>query len=318
MINYRREFLLIMTLSVIIILLSALSISLNNEQFHYAGISYVPEETPKIFSILVLLCLGSYLHTGSNSRITQILLHLFAYYVVLFIIMLFTNAIQYTPFPGIDEKILDFQGAYLNELFTRIITWTHQHMALGHFFVRIYNSLSMEVLVVPILLVLFQQRTYLYEYFILILITALLGFIFYYFFPSSGPASILPPQYFTHSQLATGIKFTLVHQHIQPSSLEGGLIALPSYHTIWAWLSTFAFRKYKPIFAILLIYNGTIMAACILLGWHYFVDLIGSFLVLLLAHGICIMHKTAAKWRKSSSEDHAGVDQIGISNHTIT
>ena len=318
MINYRREFLFILTLSVIIILLSALSISLNNEKFHYAGINYFPEETPKIGAILILLCLGSHLHTGFNSRITQILIHLFTYYVVLSLILLLTNAIQYTPFPRIDEKILEFQGAYLNELFMRIITWTHQHRVIWNFFVQIYNSLSMEVIVVPLLLILFQQRMYLYEYFILILITALLGFIFYYFFPSSGPASILPPEYFTHSQLATGIKFALVHQHIQPSSLEGGLIALPSYHTIWAWLSTFALRKYKPILAILLIYNGTIMATCILLGWHYFVDLIGSLLVLLMAHGICIMHRTAAKWRKSGSEDHPGVDQIGIRNNTIT
>ena len=77
----------------------------------------------------------------------------------------------------------------------------------------------------------------------LFITTALIGFTFYYFFPTTAPASIVNSPFFSEG-LAVG-------------------------------------------FLILLPINGLLMASCLLLGWHYAIDILGAFLVIFLSHALC-------------------------------
>lgn len=313
----RRQIICITYLTLSILCCSFIAIGFNHWRYHFTGNNYFPPDSLKMGITLLLLYLGSCIHFGVKSKSSIILIHILAYYGLLAMLALITNAAQYTPFQLIDSQIANAEFRILHIHLTDIVAWTHQHIFLGKILAQIYNSLSLEMVIVPLFLIATLQHSYFYEYMILMLLTALLGFGFYYFFPSNGPASLFESHYFTASQIATGIKFADVHHHIQPSTLEGGLIALPSYHTIWAWLSTYAMRNIRPLYRVLLGYNGTIIAACILLGWHYFTDLLGSLVVLLLAHGFCVMHRTTAKRRESSTKHHTRINQISISNNTI-
>lgn len=297
------------------IALAASSISMNYWRFHFSGNNYYPDDSFKISILLVLLYLAAYVQWSNISKITQVLKLTVAYYGILAILALFTNAAQYTPFTPIDHTIIT-HWEFLDTL--PFVAWTKHHSALRHILAFLYNSLSYEMIIVPILLTVTLKRNYLYEYYILLLATAIIGFSFYYFYPSSGPASIFDPSYFVPAQLATGIKFAEIHNKIPPSTLEGGLIAFPSFHVIWSWLCVYGARPFRRLYRVLLPYNLLIVASCVLLGWHYFIDIFGSIMVLILAHGFCIMHRTTAKRCEPSSKDHTRVQQISIFNNPVT
>lgn len=306
--NHHTQLSLIAASVMMVVLLSSAAIYINAQRFHYPGNNYFPDKSLLVAITLGLLYAAARLQFNAQHRASQILLLMLAYYGVLSAIVLMTNAAQYTPFNPIDYHLYKFQGEFCNNFFTHILAWAHHHSTLWTLFSHIYNSLSYEIVVVPIVLICLLDYAYLYEYFFLLLVTALLGFTFYYFFPSIGPAYILPKHYFITSQLATGVKFEEIHQYLQPSTLEGGLIALPSFHVIWAWLSTYTLRKYRKTFYCACLYNAAIIFSCIFLGWHYFLDLLGSLVVLLLAHGLCIVHRATPKWCETRAEDHTCIN----------
>ncbi|PJD91327.1 MAG: hypothetical protein CK424_07315 [Legionella sp.] len=301
-------------LASIVMLLSAVSFACNHWLFHYPGNNYYPESSFRIGITLLLFYIVSYIQTGSSSKCSQIIAHVLAYYGLLALLALLTNAAQYTPFEVIDQSISAAEPLHLLPL----VAWTKAHVFFRHILAFIYNSLTYEMVILPIFLALCLKRTYLYEYIILMLLTALIGFGFYYFYPSSGPATIYKPDYFVPCQLATGLKFFQIHHYIQPSTLEGGLIALPSYHVIWAWLCTHSVRYIKPLYYILLPYNALIVLACILLGWHYFLDVLGSILVLSFAHGLCSMYGATAKRSEARRENHSDIQQVGVADNTFS
>jgi hypothetical protein len=65
---------------------------------------------------------------------------------------------------------------------------------------------------------------------------------------------------------------------VQFNDLEG-LISVPSFHVAGALMVTWAFRRYRPVFGVLLTLNAGLIAATVLSGAHYFVDLLASLLL---------------------------------------
>lgn len=96
-----------------------------------------------------------------------------------------------------------------------------------------------------------------------------------------------------------------------------GFIGLPSFHVIWAWLCLYLIRSWRIAFFLLMPINGLIVLACILLGWHFPTDLLGSLVVLLLAHRLLIMQRSSTKWGETGRENHSTIQQISIQNHTV-
>lgn len=301
MIRPVKQIHLIVILATLSIALSTIIIGLNTQIFHFTGNNYCPPEVYETSVLLVLLFLGAYSHGGLDSRLTKTFILMLIYFGVLAVVILATDAVQYTPFTPIDESIVKLEPIDI----VPIIAWTRQHDGLKNILAEIYNSLSLELVIIPCLLIVSLRREHLYEYLILILCTALIGFGFYYFFPTTAPASILNSEYFASYQRATGIKFHEIHNHIPPSTIEGGLVSFPSFHVIWSWLNLYAIRSFRVLFWILLPYNMLIVASCVMLGWHYLLDIFGSMVVIICAHGFCIMHRATAKRSEAGSENHA-------------
>ncbi len=295
-----KQIYFIIVLMIICVLLSVLSFDLNAQIFHYPGNTYFPDGNLQTSFLLSLIYLSIYYQTGWHSRLTQTLTLFVANYVVFAIFSMFANAAQFTPFQPIDQAIINMEPFDL----LPIVIWTKQHPVISSTLAFIYSSLNIEMLILPLLLVICLKKEHLYEYFILILMTAIIGFGFYYFYPTTGPASMMHSPYFADCQRATGIKFFEIHHHIPPSTREGGLIAFPSFHVIWAWLMVQVARPFRPLYWILLPYNALIVVACVMLGWHYFTDVFGSVLVLVMTHGFCKMHRTTAKRCEPSGENH--------------
>ncbi|MBA2710275.1 MAG: phosphatase PAP2 family protein [Tatlockia sp.] len=272
-------------ISVLICLLSVIALIVNYFGFQFSGNDYFPPGSCVIAAILIITWLGTYLLFDINHACFKIMREMVYFFLLFALIAFATNAVQLTPFEPIDIFLIKLDRSFGIES-EAIIAWLSNKNWLKSVLGLSYDSLPMQMAYLPLILIVARKFNYLREFYSLLLITTLFGFVFYYFWPTLGPASAIGSPYFTTYQYATGIKFTEIHNHIQPTTAEGGMIAMPSFHTIWALLCLRLSRCFSIIFFLLLPLNLLLILSCVLLGWHYFIDLIGSMVVLVAAYGV--------------------------------
>jgi membrane-associated phospholipid phosphatase len=194
-----------------------------------------------------------------------------------------TTAVQLTPFKPIDQFLLKID-LLLHFHAAKIMETLYNHPIFVKFFLyKAYNFLNYEVLLLPAFLIFFRYFNVLKEFIFYVLITLLIGYLIYYFFPTTAPASILYSPHFLPEQLNTGKKFYELHHYISPESGAGGLIAMPSFHVLWALICQQSTWHLKWLWLILLPLNILIILAALLLGWHYLADILGSACILGIA-----------------------------------
>lgn len=271
--------------AILLSLLSASAFAVNFFSYHYPGNNYFP---PNIFFIalsLMLMYAGFALQFGPSSYLAATIKETIYFFLVMCVLALSTNAAQYTPFPTIDKHIVGLEASLHIDM-QALISWTHTKPMLKKLLEFIYNTLPFQMTYFPILLIIMKRWDTIREYYFLLLVSAIIGFSFYYFFPTTAPASIIPGHYFSEAQRATGLKFIQIHQHIQPSTIDGGLIALPSFHVIWAWFCLYILRSWPVALVIMLPINSLLIASCVLLGWHYPIDILGGIIVIMITHWV--------------------------------
>jgi hypothetical protein len=274
--------------------LATVAYAVNFLFYRFPGNNYFPSGTYLIAIVLLLTLIGGSLQFGKNSLFVQIMHEIFCFFLVLVVVAFATNAIQYTPFKPIDKHLIDIEASIGIDLQV-IVAWTASHPRLQLILAYIYDSLHLQMSVLPLAVIIARKFSYIREYYCLLLVTALIGFTFYYYLPTIGPASLIKSPYFIAEQYATGVKFTEIHNHIPPSTIEGGMIAMPSFHAIWAWLCLYLVRCWRAVFILMLPINTLLLASCVLLGWHYPIDLLGSVLILLPAHGLHFLYDKKTK-----------------------
>ncbi|RUR13207.1 phosphatase PAP2 family protein [Legionella sp. km772] len=262
----------------LVVLLSSTALLINSFIYKFLGNNYFPPNTIQIALSLLLFYFGLILQVGKDKHLTKIARELIYFFLIMCIIALSTNAIQLTPFPPIDQQIVAFEH-YFNIDIPAILTWTHNHPKLHLILGFTYDSLTNQMCVLPLFLIAMGRFQLIREYYFLLLFSTLFGFGFYYFYPTTAPASVIHSPFFTPYQIATGLKFKEIHNHLPPSTIEGGLIALPSFHCIWALFSIFLVKEWPLVCAILVGGNIILIASCILLGWHYPTDIMAGFLL---------------------------------------
>lgn len=265
--------------------LSLLLFVINFCYFRYQGIDYFPKVTFSIGLSLVLILAGLKLQFQHATVLERIIRETLVYFLVMAVIALFTNAIQLTPFKPVDHFILNVEN-YFSINLIKLMDWTAQHKYFKNMLDISYKSIAIQMGYIPLVVIIGGQYIYAREFFCLLLISALIGFIFYYFFPTTAPASMLQSPYFSVEQHNTGIKFNKIHHYLLPTSSDGGLIALPSFHAIWAWYCVYLVRCWPIACALLLPFNVLLILSCVFLGWHYISDLFGSFIIILLTQYI--------------------------------
>lgn len=255
--------------------------------YHFPGNPYL-QLTPKFMIACVQLGFIAYglnLYWGAEAQTVRLIQEISKW--VLFFTFYFGGMVflQYTPFPVIDQHLV-WLDAILHVNVGYIVTQMHAYPGLWHFFNKIYYSLDIEIVLAPLLVMIFRRYIFLREYYAYLLISTAIGLGIYYFFPTTAPASVFSSPYFTAEQYATGIKFNELHHYIVPSTAEGGMVSFPSFHVIWAWFSMYLLRWFRWLFIVLFCFNTLLAMSCVLLGWHYLIDIFGSVAVIALTHWI--------------------------------
>lgn len=280
-------------LSGIIVFLSLIILLRNNFTYQFYGNNFFPEHMFLLTSILLLINCGLVLTFGKRSKVSRCGIECFYLFIIMSVIALATNAIQLTPYPTVDKEILAIDH-YFNIDIPTILAWTNEHLYFRNVLGFIYDTLPYQMSILPLIVIIAGKFSLIKEYYFLMLITTLLGFGIYYFFPTTAPASIINSALFMPEQVATGLKFYQIHHHITPSTNEGGLIALPSYHTIWALLCVYLLKEWVIPCILLSIINILLIASCVLLGWHYVTDVIAAIFLTVIAFALLPFYKKSS------------------------
>ncbi len=278
----RSNFTLLM-LFLLALFASMMAYHINNTYFHYPGNTYCSFHVFQVGSTLLLIYSGFFLFLGKHHSITLKAREICLFSSVMALVLLGCNAAQYTPFQPIDKHILTW-GEWMHLDLADLVHWSRLHPKIYHAMAWMYDILNEQMAYFPLLLILLGRFQRVREHYFLLLFTALMGYLFYYFFPTTAPASMYQSVDFAETQRATGLKFYQIHHYIQPTTVEGGMVAFPSFHVIWAWLCAWLMRDWVWVFRALLIFNAGIVVSCVLLGWHYVLDVIASIALLAAAH----------------------------------
>ena len=241
----------------------------------YIGNNYIPPATGFIFIVIALMYCGVVLLSSRQSFFAQVLQRLALVYSCLWLLAFLTDSVQYTPFPEIDKWLLQLDShLYFNT--NQALNWLFHYPKLVSLLTYAYAFLQIELLGFFLILVVINHPQKLHESLFLLLSTALIGFAFYYFFPTIAPAGVISNHHFYKEQLDTSLKFKQIHQHLTPTTIEGGLIGMPSFHCIWALICQYYVRDWPYVWWGLLPFNSLLLIACVLLGWHYLVDVLAG------------------------------------------
>lgn len=292
--------------------LAAIAMVVNQLFLHYPGCQYLPSESIYLGLILILMYAGCVLHGGKIGRLATRMQTLLCFFLILNLIALATTAVQWTPFSPIDHQLASIDRFFHIDT-PALLAWTHRHPEFKKILIQSYQSLPYQMAYLPVLILFTRQYTRLHEHCFLLVVSTLIGFGIYYFFPTLAPASVLHSPYFQPEQQATSLKFMAIHHHTLPTTLDGGLIAMPSFHVIWAWLCVYLIRGIPWLFIPLLLQNSLLVASCVLLGWHYGVDVLASLLVILLSHRLYRYQALKLKFEQTSTSE----SKLNQSNHHL-
>lgn len=251
----------------------------------YSGNFYFLENALFIYCIGLLIRLGLSIQLPLHHKMAQMIDELNNYMLVIMLVLFGTTAIQYTPHLPIDTSILKIEkNLHLN--LDAVVAWMNNNPVLMSIAEWFYNSLGYQLVLFPLVLILARKHDVIHQFYVMALITWIIGLSFYYFFPTTGPASMIDSPFFSEAQHATGLKFWQVHHYITPETKDGGMIAMPSFHVIWAWLCVNLLRPWPWAFCFLGVFNAIIVVSCVTLGWHYFLDVVASAIILMSSHAI--------------------------------
>ncbi|MFA6303287.1 MAG: phosphatase PAP2 family protein [Legionella sp.] len=265
-------------LAFLIIVLSCIALCVNYIFYQFPGNNYFPDQTYMVGIILVLINTGLMLSFKRQSYPCLVGKELIYLYLLMSVITLATNAIQLTPFTPIDKHIVAFERLFAINMIS-IMDWVDKYPTLKYILGLSYDTLPYQMTFIPLCIIALGRFQLIRNYYFLMLCSTLIGFVFYYFLPTTAPASVYKASLFDLKQVATGFKFFEIHHHISPTTKEGGLIAMPSFHVVWALFMIYLVKEWKVLLVLSTLVNGLLIISCVALGWHYPSDIIGGFIV---------------------------------------
>ncbi len=238
--------------------LAFLPLGVNAAFFHYTFISYFPREFAPLLCVALQFAYFDRCHAFVSPRTSFLLRNGALYGLAMIALAAFVTGIQVTPFPPIDRDLLRWDRA-LGFDTAAALRWIAARPGLRGFLNACYASTDAQLALAPLIAGFAfdsrRMRVYLYA----IVYSFLAGGLFYYFFPSSGPATVVPSPDFLWIQRATAMKFGQVHRFQPVTTMQGGMIAFPSFHVAWSLQLAYAALPWKRGFPFVAALNALVV-----------------------------------------------------------
>jgi hypothetical protein len=273
---------LILLLCLVTVLIGVSGILINCIFKHYPANNYLPLSWWILLPFDILILFVAWYAREMVPRLAFFTRFYTLYFLVSFSMAVMTNGIQLTPFPTIDSMLAHWDQQ-LGISTPAIIAWTATHHPMRLIFEIAYTAVTFELFILPTFLAIVKLERPLNEYLFLVTFSFIIGAVIYYFFPTAAPSSIFHSPYFLHVERDTALKFYQIHHYIQPTTTNGGLIAFPSFHVIYAIVCAYVVRNKKWLFIPVVMINSVAILATVGLGWHYLIDVIAAIVLAALS-----------------------------------
>jgi len=204
------------------------------------------------------------------------------FYFIVLLLILAGLAVQVTPFSAQNKMLLQADQWMHFDVLT-IMNWAYSYRWLISFLWTIYLLLFPIVFITPLCLALFREEKQINIYFAAFILSLLIGYVIYYFFPTSSPAAVLKSSEFIPCQYRVVAQFQAMHHYRHVLSPCSGLIAFPSFHTVWAVLVAYAFKNKKILFYPVLIFSSLLIFSTLATGWHFLIDVIAGIVLAVIS-----------------------------------
>ena len=201
------------------------------------------------------------------------------------LLLTFTGAIATTPYTLIDTALLASDRIF-NFSIPAVLEWTHARPRWLMTLQLAYYSWTPQTVLLPLILGFTLQRKLLLRYLNFLGLTMLIGGMIYYFFPTTGPSSVLSSPYFPLEELRMREVYDAIHRGDDLKHMITGFVSMPSFHTVngvvfilmlWRWLmSNLSSIWVVPVAVFGIIVNVLLITATMALGFHYVVDIIAG------------------------------------------
>lgn len=238
--------------------------------FHFTGIFYYPRQFLLALLALPVAYCGR-CHRVLPERVSFVLRNGALYVLALAALDAMVTGMQFTPFAPFDLALQRWDRA-LGFDTVALLRWTAARPRLRDFLGSCYDSTSIQLMLAPLAAGIAQDRRRMRVFLYAMVYSALAGCLFYYFCPSSGPATVYASPDFLSIQRLTSLKFYQVHHSQKLTTMDGGMCAFPSFHVAWSVLLSYSALPYKWLFYPVSALNVLAIASTVLLGWHYLVD----------------------------------------------
>jgi membrane-associated phospholipid phosphatase len=245
--------------------------AVNAAFFRYTGISYFPRECWWLAFVALDFAVFGHFVRARYPYAAFVSVNLAFYALIAAVMGVLTTGIQYTPFPRIDHALARWDAA-LGWDTVSVLAALAERPGLRRFLAYAYNSTELQLVLAPFVAAWAHDKRRLRVLLYGTVYSSFFGSLFYYFFPSSGPAGVFDSPHFMAVQRLTHLKYEQVHNFQPVTTLLGGLIAFPSFHVAWSGLATYAALPYRRLFLFACALNAVVVASTVLLGWHYLVD----------------------------------------------
>lgn len=204
--------------------------------------------------------------------------------ILIFILLLlvFCFLMATLKYPFVDSTLV-FTDSIFGINSSAIVLWFRTHELLNYIFSSIYKTYFYQI---PFIILYFSIRgnaLVLQRFVMQFIIALILTIIISGFLPALGP--YVWYNYRPSPTLAAALAQLLqLREGILDFSQKNGIVSLPSFHTVAAFLYMYTFRsENKFLFSSIVILNVLMIFSCIPIGEHYFADILGAIPTFLVA-----------------------------------
>jgi membrane-associated phospholipid phosphatase len=184
------------------------------------------------------------------------------------------------------DSALDAADVWIGLDWRAYLHFLNRHRALGIVCAVAYRSVVPQMVALFVVLAATSRFLRMQQYILATAIALAVTLVIFIFVPAVGTYSFFGIQPHEYSNLYPIIvaSFDDVRsgQLVTIEVLEG-LIAFPSFHTVWAILFMWAFYPFKSLRLGAILLNLLVIASTPVGGSHYFVDIVGGTIVALVA-----------------------------------
>lgn len=252
---------------------------------HYQYVSLLNSKVllAAVIYLSLLLIAAAHLRSFVPKRISALIIILFLTLLPLTAGFMGQGPILLTPFHLVDRNIMQFDKM-LGVDVGAVMNFAYQSPLLVKILKFCYFSLyPFQIILIPLLLVIIGHFRQAQRMIVAVSMGSIVAGLIYYFFPTTGPASVIPNHHYVQSSYQLVQRFISIHRNQFPKSLGAvGLIAFPSCHVLIATILTLFTARIKFIGPCIVVLNVLLVFATMALGYHFFADVLAGIVLAVL------------------------------------